>query len=221
MARIELELFYDYQCSYSYRAIRWLDALDPAMVQLIARPFAQEQINRDPTATTWRLWEQPLDYQHHEGRARSRSLAAFLATASVELSDAPEVARRFRLAVFEARWTDRRDVSDPTVLIELAAVVGADSASLVETLTGTSPTGADRQLVARARIAADWAAARSDFAIFGVPTLRWGEHAPVYLRLDRLPEPEEGPDLFASIVGLRERFPLVLELKVPARLEPN
>lgn len=216
---MELELFYDYQCAYSNRAIRWLDALGPATVRVIARQFAQEQINRDPTATTWRLWEQPLDYEHHEGRARWRALAAFLATASVEASEAPETARRFRLAVFEARWTDRRDVSDPVVLVDLATAVGADSTALAETLAGSSSTGADRQLAARARIAADWAASQRDFEIFGVPTLRWGVHAPVYLRLDHTPDPEEGPELLSAIVGLRERFPLVLELKVPPQVE--
>lgn len=221
MNAIELELFYDYQCVYSNRVTHWLDALEVGTVEVVGRQFAQEQINRDPAAATWRLWEQPLDYEHHEGHARSRALAASLATASIEASETTEIARQFRLAVFEARWTDRRDVSDPTVLVELAAAVGADSAALADMLAGSGRSGAGRQEAARARIAADWAAARSDFAIFGVPTLRWDGHAPVYLRLDHTPDPDEGAELFACIVNLRERFPLVLELKVPPLADPG
>ena len=203
VAPLELTVWCDFQCQYSERAIRWLDGLGPRVVRPTYRAFGQEQVNRDASATTWRLWEQPLDYEHHGGKPWKRSLAAFLATAILDAAGEPEVATRFRHAV----------------LVELAGVAGADAGALAEALAGSTPDGLRRQADARARIAADWVAARADFAIFGVPTLRWGLIAPIYLRLRHVPEPDEARSLFDALVDLRERFPLVLELKEPGRVD--
>jgi hypothetical protein len=216
---LEMTVWYDYQCTYSNRAIRWLDGLGPGVAHVTYRAFGLEQVERDATATTWRLWDQSLDYEHHDGRPWKRSLAAFLATAVVEATGGPVVVARFRHAVLDARWTDKRDLSDPAVLIELAEASGADAGTLADALAGTGTGGVARQAAARARIAGDWAAARTDHAIFGVPTIRWGEIAPIYLRLAHLPDPDEAQPLFDVLVDLRERFPLVLELKQPDRLD--
>lgn len=218
-APLELTVWYDFQCHYSERAMRWLDGLGPGVVRPTYRAFGQEQVNRDASATTWRLWEQPLDYDHHGGKPWKRSLAAFLATAILDAAGEPGVAMRFRHAVLDARWLEQRDLSDPAVLVELAAVAGADAGALAGALAGSTADGLEQQADARARIAADWAAARAEFAIFGVPTLCWGLIAPVYLRLRHVPEPDEARPLFEALVDLRERFPLVLELKEPGRVD--
>jgi hypothetical protein len=216
---LELTAWYDFQCQYSERAIRWLDGMGLSVVRPTYRAFGLEQVSRDASATSWRLWEQPLDYDHHGGKPWKRSLAAFLATAILDATGQPEVAARFRHTALDARWLEQRDLSDPAVLVELAGVAGADAGALAEALAGSTPHGLRRQADARARIAADWAAARADFAIFGVPTLRWGLIAPVYVRLRHVPEPDEARSLFDALVDLRERFPLVLELKEPDRLD--
>jgi hypothetical protein len=218
---LDMTLWYDYQCTYSNRAIRWLDGLGPGVARMTYRAFGLEQVERDASATTWRLWDQPLDYEHHEGRPRKRSLAAFLATAVVAATGGPAIVARFRRTMLDARWTDKRDLSDPAVLVELAEVSGADAPMVAGALAGTGTDGAARQAAARERIAADWAAARTDHAIFGVPTIRWGDIAPVYLRLAHLPDPDEARPLFDALVDLRERFPLVLELKQPDRLDAD
>jgi hypothetical protein len=218
---LELTAWYDYQCPYSERAMRWLDGLGPGVVHVTYRAFGLEQVNRDASATTWRLWDQPLGYEHHDGRPWRRSLAAFLATAVVEATDGPGVLARFRHAVLDARWTDGRDLSDAGVLIELAEASGADARTLANALAGTGTDGVAQQAAARARIAADWAAARTDHAIFGVPTIRWGGIAPIYLRLAHLPDPDEAQPLFEALVDLRERFPLVVELKQPDRIDAD
>jgi DSBA-like thioredoxin domain len=216
---LAMTVWYDYQCQYSNRAIRWLDGLGPGVARVTYRAFGEEQVQRDASATAWRLWEQPLDYEHHEGKPRKRSLAAFLATAIVAATGDPATVARFRHALLDARWTDKRDLADPAVLVELAGATGADARTVAETLAGTGASGAARQAAARERIAADWAAAHTDHAIFGVPTIRWGDVAPVYLRLAHLPDPDEAQPLFDALVDLRERFPLVLELKQPDRLD--
>lgn len=218
---LAMTVWYDHQCTYSNRAIRWLDGLGPGVVQVTYRAFGLEQVERDASATTWRLWDQPLDYEHHDGRPWKRSLGAFLATAVVEGTDGPQVLSRFRHAVLDARWTDKRDLSDSAVLVDLAEASGADARTLADALAGTGTDGVTRQAAARARIAADWAAAHTDHAIFGVPTIRWGDIAPIYLRLDHLPDPDEALPLFEALVDLRERFPLVLELKQPDRLDAD
>ena len=45
---------------------------------------------------------------------------------------------------------------------------------------------------ARRKVADDWAAARQEWAVFGVPTLHIRAQEPVYMRLERAPEP--GPE---------------------------
>ena len=70
---------------------------------------------------------------------------------------------------------------------------------------------------ARARIAEDWADARGEFEIFGVPTLRVEGVAPFYLRLERVPRGEHAHELLESIRAFGQRLPQVLEIKVPER----
>ncbi len=198
----------DVQCPYSDRAVAWLDALPPSVLRVEYRLFALEQVNRDPAATDWRIWEQPLDYAHYRGRPDRRSLAAFLVTKLLERAEPPDVLRRFRRAVLDARFVGAADLSDLELLRRLAVEAGADGRRLAAAL-------ADETAVreARAAIASDWADAREPFAVFGVPTLDLGIGAPVYLRLERAPTQGEGVDLFDRLVALRREVPWLLELK--------
>jgi hypothetical protein len=84
---VEVDVFYDFHCPYCFRAVEWLAALGPDVVQPTFRLFALEQVNRDPEAREWRLWEQPLDYEHYRGRQDRRPLAAFLAMTHVEATE--------------------------------------------------------------------------------------------------------------------------------------
>jgi predicted DsbA family dithiol-disulfide isomerase len=210
MAPIDVELFIDYHCPYSHRAVEWLDALEPGRVHLRHRLFALEQVNRDAAALEWRLWEQPLDYAQYRGKQHRRSLAAFLATAIVEAAEPPQVARQFRRGVYAARFEDRADISDVEVLERAAGAAGAAPGRVRDGLANP-----DAVATARARIAEDWAAARAEYAIFGVPTLRIGGSRPLYLRLARALGTDEGPGFLDALVAFRAAAPDVLELKVP------
>lgn len=203
-------VFIDYQCPYSHRVVEWLETLGPGRIAPTYRMFGLEQVNRDAAATDWRLWDQPLDYEHHRGRPDRRSLPAFLATALVEAAYPPGPARSFRLAVYRARFEDGADISDRAVLRAAAERAGTEP-------DRADPWAAspDRLVEARSRLAADWAEARRDYAVFGVPTLWFGRERPWYLRLERTPRDAEGVELLDRLVALRTTAPYLLELKVP------
>jgi hypothetical protein len=176
--------------------------------------FPLEQVNVDPSATVWRLWDQPLDYEDYRGRPERRSLAAFLATAIVQgQADAgtigPSVPRDFRLAVYRARFDEAADISDPAVLRQAANEAGVPAPVIAAGLHDEAALAR-----ARARMAADWSAARAHADVFGVPTLILPGDRPMYLRLAREPEPDERLGLLRRLVDLRRSAPWLLELKL-------
>jgi hypothetical protein len=215
-APLELTVWYDYHCPYSRRAVAWLDGLGPARVRPAYRAFALEQVNVDPAAIEWQIWTQPLDYEHYRGRQDRRGLAALLATELLAAAEEPGVVARFRAEVYAARFDRTADIADPATLAAAAVAAGATSAgngggALLAALadeTALTP--------ARARLAADWAAARAEWEVFGVPTLQFEGDAPIYLRLEREPDPgAEAVDLLDRLVGLGRAAPYVLEVKRP------
>jgi hypothetical protein len=207
---LELTVWYDYHCPYSFRAVEWLLGLAPDHVRPSFRPFPLEQVNRDATATAWRLWEQPLDYLHYRERQDRRPLHAFLATALIEATEAPAVVDRFRLGVYRARFDDHADISDVDLVVRLAAAAGADGQRLGRALADEEALGE-----ARAGLATAWREARSEYEIFGVPTLQTPGGRPFYIRLDRAVAPGEAVGLLDRVMGLRRDAPLVIELKLP------
>lgn len=208
---LELTVWADYHCPYSYRATAWLLGLGPAIVRPRFRPFPLEQVNRDPEATDWRLWEQPLDYRHYRDRQDRRPLHALLATAVLEEAESGPVVDRFRLAVYRARFDEAADISDVDRLVRLAAEAEADAGRLARAMADEAAL-----VTARAGLARAWADARSAYAIFGVPTLEPAGQRPFYLRLERHVEPgREAVDLLERVLGLRRDAPTVMELKLP------
>jgi len=205
-------VFYDVHCPYSDRVLSWLADLGPDLVAPVYRAFALEQVNSDPSARDWRIWDQPLEYAHYSGRQNRRALAAFLAIILAEAAGQRDAVDRFRLAVSHARHAGGGDVSDLRLLLRLAGEAGVVAATLERLFADAGALE-----VARARIRDDWHAARDEFAIFGVPTLRLGGAAPFYLRLERVPENGQGEALLASVRGLPELLPQVVEIKVPER----
>jgi hypothetical protein len=208
---LPVEIFLDYHCPYSRRAVAWLDELGPEQVTVRHRFFALEQINHDPDAVTWRLWEQQLDYAHYRERPWRRTLAAFLATALLEAAGPPEIVDRFRHALYAARFDERADISDMAVLTAAAEIAGAGAGDVLER-GFANPAAVD---AARGRIADDWAAAQAPWRVFGVPTLTIGVAPPVYLRLAGPVPAEDGPRLLDALLNLREVAPGLLELKRP------
>jgi hypothetical protein len=217
-AALAITVWYDYHCPYSRRAVAWLDGLGTDRVQPTYRAFPLEQVNRDPTSTAWRIWEQPLDYEHYRGRPQRRALAAFLATEVLAAAETPDVMRRFREAVYAARFDRLVDISEPATLARAAAQAGAGSAGANGDLLRAALADETTLVRARRKLAEDWAAAREPWAIFGVPTLQLPGDAPVYVRLEREPEPgPEAIDLLRRLVELRAAAPFLIEVKRPER----
>jgi protein-disulfide isomerase-like protein with CxxC motif len=119
---------------------------------------------------------------------------------------------RYRLLVSRARHGLGRDVTEREFLLELAGEAGVDARELERLLEDE-----DALRWARARIADDWADARGEFEIFGVPTIRVDGVPPFYLRLERVPRGEHAHELLESIRAFGQRLPQVLEIKVPER----
>ena len=218
-AALPITVWYDYHCPYSRRAVAWLDELGPDRVVPTYRAFSLEQVNHDPTAETWRIWEQPLTYEHYRGRQDRRGLAAFLATEVLAKAESPAVMRRFRDAVYAARFDRRFDISDVGTLAAAAAQAGAGSAGRDGALLRVA-LGEEAILEpARRKLAADWAAARGEWEVFGVPTLQLPGDAPVYLKLEQAPAAgSEALDLLNRLVELRATTPYLIELKRPERV---
>jgi hypothetical protein len=210
---LALTVFYDIHCPYSDRVLGWLDELQPGLVETTFRAFPLEQVNHDPTAASWRIWDQPLDYEHYRGRPQRRSLRALLAITLVGTFAPRDVTDQFRLAVSHARHSGHLDVSQPALLLELAAGAGADAGALQ---AGFEDPGA--LAAARDRLRQDWEAAGAEYEIFGVPTLQVAGRPPFYLRLERTPQGGAATALLETIRDLPERLPQVLELKVPERV---
>ena len=216
-APVELDVFYDFHCPYCYRAAEWLERLGPDRATPRFRLFALEQVNRDPEAETWRLWEQPLDYRHYRDRQDRRPLAPFLAMVHVEAVEAPDVVRQFRLGVFASRFDEAEDVTDPKRLARILDAAGGDGERLRERF---GDAAAD--VAARVRIASDWAEARAEFAVFGVPTLRLeGARRPYYLRLEQRLTEAEGVEFWDRFRTLVETSPYLLEIKGAERRDDD
>ena len=215
---VPVEVFMDYHCPYSHRVICWLDDLGPDLAEVRFRFFALEQVNRDPDASAWRIWEQPLDYEHYQERPDRRALAAFLATAAVEAAFPadPGVSRRFRRAVYAARFEGHLDISDLAVLDDAGVAAGLPGGWIAAALADATLTSEGRS-----RIAADWASARSPYLVFGVPTLLLADGAPVYLRLTAPIPPADGPAFLAAFLAFRRAAPGVLEFKQPEPSGPS
>ena len=157
---LPVTVFFDYHCPYSDRVVRWLDLLTPERVAPDYRFFPLEQVNRDPTAETWRVWEQPLDYLHYRGRQDRRPLAPFLVSALVEAIAPGGPVATFRRLVLDARFDERRDITDLELLAALARAAGVDAERLDAALRDPHAVAA-----ARERIEARWRELKVDYAL--------------------------------------------------------
>ena len=135
-APLPITVWYDYHCPYSRRAVAWLDGLGRDRVEPTYRAFPLEQVNLDPSANTWRIWDQPLDYEHYRGRPDRRGLVAFLATEVLATTESPETMCRFREAIYAARFDARADISDVETLFEAATTADGGRRPVAEGVRG-------------------------------------------------------------------------------------
>ena len=159
--------------------------------------FPLEQVNSNQ-GPEWKLWEQPDGY-------KSKSLWAFRAGEAARLQG-KEAFERFHLALLQARHVEKRDISDPQVLIEVAREAGLDSNRFRQDLP-------NRSLMAK--IGKDYTRGVEEHGVWGTPTLVFNGRPAAYLRLRPAPPPEESVELFKELFGVIHGRPYVIEVKRP------
>jgi predicted DsbA family dithiol-disulfide isomerase len=121
------------------------------------------------------------------------------------------------MGVFAARFEDGEDITRLSVLERVLETAGGDARGFRDRYEDPAA-----DVAARVRIASDWEAARGEFAIFGVPTLRIeGVPRPLYLRLEQRLTPVDGRAFWDRFSALTEAAPFLLEIKAAERQEPE
>jgi 2-hydroxychromene-2-carboxylate isomerase len=194
---MNVECYFDYTCSYSYRAWLWLQRLQGVRRELEVswRSFVLKEVNREPN--------QPSAL---EGPAiDSVAVLALAAGAALRGSDSW---LRYHDTVFRAMHSGGpRPAADEVLLI--AAEAGLDVAVFK-----------NEQETWLTQVAGEHADALRQWGVFGTPTLVLGEEAAVYLKLEEVPHSSDG-ELWDALWTISVSFPEVVELKRPFRaLEP-
>ena len=200
------EIFFDFSCPYVYRAARWVDELERqggAGYAFRWRAFPLEQVNADK-GTDWKLCEQPDDF-------RSRGLPAFRAAEAAK-RQGDEAWSRFRTALLRARHEAERDVSKRDVLLAVAADAELDLDRFAADL-------ADRSLLTA--VGDDYEAGRGTHGAFGTPTFVFPDGSAAYVKLSRVPDPENALPMWQEFVRTVVERPEFQEIKRPQKPTPS
>ena len=108
---IELDVFFDYNCPFVYRAAKMLEAVRASgrrAVNTNWRFFSLSQVNHrsDDPHDAWTAWT-ALESEPVKGR---------LAFKAAEAARRQERFDAFHFALLDARHRDRRDIEDPAVI---------------------------------------------------------------------------------------------------------
>jgi len=199
---IELDVYFDYNCPFVYRAAKMLEAVGGSGRRALKtnwRFFSLSQVNHrsDDPHDAWAVWTAP-DSEPVKGRL------AFRAAEAARRQDRFDA---FHFALLDARHRDRLDIENPDVIEGVAAAAGLDLGRFRRDVA--DPAILDR-------LQRDHTEARDVHGVFGTPTFVF-PHGAAYLRLARLLEGADALRVFDSVVGTISREPEVLEIKRPVR----
>ena len=111
----------------------------------------------------------------------------------------------FQLTLLRARHEDRKDLSDPDVIMEAAQASGLDMARFREDLADKSILNVLGESHTRAV---------EEHGVFGVPTFVFPNGTSTFLKLYP-PPPEEAVEMFEAISGVMGKWAYVGEMKRP------
>ena len=182
-----------------YNAAVWLAKVRESYqnnLQVDWQPFMLAQVN-SKEGPEWKAWEQKDD---------STALGLLALRAG-------EAARRqggqafedFQLTLLRARHEDRKDLSDPDVIMEAAQASGLDMARFREDLADKSILNVLGESHTRAV---------EEHGVFGVPTFVFPNGTSTFLKLYP-PPPEEAVEMFEAISGVMGKWAYVGEMKRP------
>jgi predicted DsbA family dithiol-disulfide isomerase len=199
---IELEIFYDYNCPFVYRAAKMLEAVGASgqrQVSVNWRFFSLTQVNHrseDPD-DPWTVWTAP-ESEPVKGRMAFK---------------AAEAARRqgrfdaLHMGLLDARHRDRSDIEREDVVELVAQRAGLDVDRFARDIGALDILD---------RLQRDHTEARDRLGVFGTPTLVFPGGS-AYLRLAHVLEGMEALKVFDSVVDTIAGEPEVLEIKRPVR----
>jgi 2-hydroxychromene-2-carboxylate isomerase len=196
-APMDLTVAFEYDCGYSYKAMRWLRALaGTGQVDTVTwRPFSLHQVN-NLHGGDWFVWEHPEE--------ETRSFLALAAAAWLE-REQPATFPAFHAKAFETIQDEHRPLDRETVL-GLAAHAGADRARLAAALE----SGEAQRLAGESHTAL-----RNEYGVFGTPTLIFRNGAAMYVRLrGQWRDDEHRLRVFRMIDGVAEE-PIIGEIQRP------
>ena len=145
----------------------------------------------------WKAWEQTEDTPQ----------LGLLALRSGEAArrQGDEAFGRFQLALLTARHVDRKELSDPDVIMAAAEAGSLDMARFREDL-------ADESI--RQDLAASHTRAVEEYGVFGVPTFVLPNGTTCFLKTYPPPE-EDATEMFESFMNFMGRWNFVGEVKRP------
>ena len=199
MEVIELDLFYDYNCPFVYRAAKMLEAVGASGerdVRVNWRFFSLSQVNhRADPPDEWAVWR----------AAESEPVKGRLAFKAAEAARRQGRFDAFHTALLDARHRDRLDIENLAVVEGVAASAGLDGARF---------RGDVHDPTILERLARDHTEARDVLGVFGTPTLVF-QHGSAYLRLARVVQGADALRVFDSVSGTIDGEPEILEIKRP------
>jgi predicted DsbA family dithiol-disulfide isomerase len=205
---LQLTVYFDILCPFAYRVSQWLDlAQQQAGDQLSIdwRFFSLEQMNT-PEDTDWKLWEQPEDYANPNGRGpTNRALLAFWSLAAARQQGTVSF-NRLRTALYRARHTEKRDISQRSTIEPLAAQADLDMPRFEHDTH-------DRSLLDAVRD--DYEAGREQHGVFGVPTICFDADNVLFLKLMQVPPAEDALPLLHDLHRDLSHRPWLAECKRP------
>ena len=182
-----------------YNAARWLAKVKKSYgenLQVTWKPFLLAQIN-SKEGPEWKAWEQLED-------------SATLGLIAMRAGEAAQRQGRqsfeaFQLTLLTARHQDRRDLSDPDVIMEAAQASGLYMARFREDL-------ADKTILQE--MGDSHTQAVEEYGVFGVPTFVFPNGATAFLKTYEPPE-EEALEMFEALTGIMRNCQFVGEVKRP------
>lgn len=191
---MQVNVFFDYTCPYSYRALPWIEAVVRGAVDVAVcwRTFSLKEANRDQGTPS------PFD----DPEISSMSLLALALAQAAREADFD----RYHRSVFEAMHHDGRRLGEGE-LLALAAAAGVDVATVEQ----------DRPRWLEA-VARDHSEGIGRFGVFGTPTLVLDEGEVVFVKLASAPQPGQELGLWDSLRTVAQCFPELVEIKRPRSL---
>lgn len=194
---MQLIVYFDYTCPYSYAAAVWLQQVATVQhdLEIEWRPFVLNEVNRASEEHT-PFWDQ-------EAALHTRTGLAFQAgQAAVRQGD--DVAERFRFLLQEA-FDRHLDIRETGTLESLAREARLDLDRFAEDRH-------DRTLLSE--VGRSHQEAVAQYGVFGTPTLVFPDGCAVYLKLAEPPPDTTAHRIFEQLRELVEQHPAVQEIKL-------